>query len=86
MKNLEINGEKIKVETTIDAVGLYCPTPIILLTKALDGLKSHQVVEVLADDTGFQKDVGTWCMQTNNRLLSVSKNEENIFVAYVEKT
>jgi len=49
-------------------------------------LNSNQVVEVLADDPGFEEDVTTWCKETNNELLSLTKNEEDIFVAYVEKT
>jgi TusA-related sulfurtransferase len=42
-------------------------------------------VEVLADDSGFGEDVAHWCKETQNKLLSLTKNEEDIFVAYVEK-
>jgi TusA-related sulfurtransferase len=85
MKELEINGRTIKVATSVDAVGLYCPMPIIMLSKELGKLQSKLVVEILADDEPFQKDVADWCAQTHNRLLSISKTEEDIFIAYVEK-
>ncbi len=85
MKEVEINERKIKVASTIDAVGLLCPIPIVKLKLGLEDLNSNQVVEVLADDPGFEEDVITWCKETNNELLSLTKNEEDIFVAYVEK-
>jgi TusA-related sulfurtransferase len=85
MKRLEINGRTIKVAATVDAVGLYCPMPIIMLSKELGKLNSKQVVEILADDEPFQIDVADWCTQTHNRLLSISKTEEDIFIAYVER-
>ena len=85
MKRFEINGRTIKVATTVDAVGLYCPMPIIILSKELGKLDSKQVVEILADDEPFQIDVADWCAQTHNRLLSISKTEKDIFIAYVER-
>ena len=85
MKEIEINGRKIKVAAMIDAVGLYCPMPIVHLKLELENLNSNQVAEVLADDPGFENDIITWCKETNNELLFLTKNEEDIFVAYVGK-
>jgi TusA-related sulfurtransferase len=86
MKEVEINERKIKIASTVDAVGLFCPMPIVHLTIGLENVKSNQIVEVLADDPGFEKDIKHWCQETNNRLLGLIKNDEDIFVAYVEKT
>ena len=85
MREVEIEERKVKVASTLDAVGLFCPMPIAHLQLELEGLNSNQVVEVLADDSGFGKDVVHWCKETQNKLLSLTKNEEDIFVAYVEK-
>ncbi len=85
MKEVEIDERKIEVASTVDAVGLFCPMPIAHLQLELESLNSNQVVEVLADDSGFGQDVVHWCKETQNNLLSLSKNEEDIFVAYVEK-
>lgn len=85
MKEVDINGRKIKVASAIDAVGLYCPMPIVHLKLELENLNSNQVAEVLADDPGFGNDIITWCKETNNELLLLTKNEEDIFVAYVER-
>jgi TusA-related sulfurtransferase len=85
MKEVEIEDQKIAVASTLDAVGLFCPMPIAHLQLELEGLDSNQVVEVLADDSGFGEDVVHWCKETQNKLLSLTKNEEDIFVAYVKK-
>ena len=85
MKEVAIDEQKIEVASTIDAVGLFCPMPIAHLQLELEGLTTNQVVEVLADDSGFGEDVVHWCKETQNKLLSLTKNEEEIFVAYVEK-
>jgi len=84
-KEVEINGKKINVASMIDVVGLFCPMPIVHLKLELERLNSNQVAEVLADDPGFENDIITWCKETNNELLLLTKNEEDIFVAYVKK-
>ena len=85
MKEVEIAGQKIQISSTVDAVGLFCPMPIAHLQRELEAVESCQVVEILADDSGFGEDLVNWCKETGHRLLSLEKNEENIFVAYVER-
>ena len=85
MKEVRIEDQKIDVASTVDAVGLFCPMPIAHLQLELEGLDPNQVVEVLADDSGFGEDVVHWCKETNNELVSLTRNEEEIFIAYVKK-
>ncbi len=85
MKEIEIDGKKIRIAATIDAVGLFCPLPIVKLKLALEALGPGQAVEVSADDPGFEEDVISWCKDTQNKLLSLTKNQDDIFTAYVEK-
>ena len=85
MEIREVGGENITIAASIDAVGLYCPMPIILLKKELDNVKSNQVIEILADDSSFHNDLISWCKLTNHKVLSVTKDEEDIFFAYVRK-
>ena len=85
MKKRETNGRETTVVSTVDAVGLFCPMPIVHLSLALEDLSSNQVVEILADDAGFEDDVAHWCAETKNPLLLLKKTEDNIFVAYVKK-
>ncbi len=86
MKEVDVGGRKVTVTSTVDAVGLFCPIPIVKLKLELAKLASNQVVEVLADDSGFAEDVVNWCKETANKLLDITKKDQNIYVAYVEKT
>lgn len=85
MKEAEINGEKIRVVSTLDAVGLFCPMPAVKLKLEIEKIGANQVVELLADDPGVLEDLPAWCKETNNKLLSIGKNTDDIFVAYVQK-
>jgi TusA-related sulfurtransferase len=85
MKEVQIKNRKIEIVSTIDAAGLYCPMPIVHLKRELEKLKSNQVVEILADDPSFEKDITSWCQASSNKLLWVSRNQDDIYVAYVEK-
>jgi len=85
MKEVEINGKNFKIVSTVDAVGLFCPMPVVKLKIEIEKVALNQVVELLADDEGVLEDLPAWCRETNNKLLSINKNPEGIFVAYVEK-
>ena len=85
MKDIELNGKIFKVVSTVDAVGLFCPLPVVKLKIEMEKIGPREVVELLADDPGVQEDLPVWCRETGNRLLSIKKNEEDIFAAYVEK-
>jgi len=85
MKEIILNGHKISIETTVDAVGLFCPIPVVRLKKELDKVQPKCVVELLSDDPGVLEDIPAWRHETSNKLLSLQKNEEGIFIAYVMK-
>ena len=85
MEEKEAGGKGIQVVLRMDAVGLFCPIPIVKLKQALDKLKSKEVIEILADDPGFPDDVRAWCRETRNPLLALTQNEEGAYLAYVEK-
>lgn len=71
---------------TVDTVGLFCPMPVVKLKLELENVKAGEVVKLLADDPGVEEDLKAWCNETNNKLLSLEKNAEDIYIAYVEKT
>lgn len=85
MKEVQIDDKKIKVASTVDAVGLFCPLPVVKLKLELERRQLNEVVELLADDPGVLDDLPAWCRETQNALLSIKKGEEDIYVAYVKK-
>ncbi len=53
----------------LDVRGLNCPLPIIKARKAINALKTGQVLRVLATDPGSVKDFEAFASQTGNELL-----------------
>jgi NADPH-dependent 2,4-dienoyl-CoA reductase/sulfur reductase-like enzyme/peroxiredoxin family protein/TusA-related sulfurtransferase/rhodanese-related sulfurtransferase len=68
----------------LNCSGLQCPGPIMKVFETIKGLNDGDVVEVIASDPGFTRDIAAWCKQTGNTLLSTSKSG-NEYVASVQK-
>ena len=54
----------------LDARNLNCPLPILRTKKAIAGLRTGEVLEVLATDPGSVKDLDAFCNQTGHQMLS----------------
>lgn len=59
---------------TLDARGLNCPLPILRAKKAIAGLGSGEILEIIATDPGSVKDFEAFCNQTGNELLDTSES------------
>ena len=68
----------------LDVRGLNCPLPILRAKKALAGLKTGEVLRVLATDPGSVKDFQAFAKQTGNQLLSHDEADK-IFTFLMKK-
>jgi tRNA 2-thiouridine synthesizing protein A len=75
---------QVQIDKELDAKGLSCPLPILKTKKALNELRSGQVLKVLATDPGSVKDMQAFSRQTGNALLSTVE-EDNAFVFLMRK-
>ena len=57
---------------TIDALGLKCPIPIIMLAERIGQVPIGQTVAVLADDPAARSDLPSWCVMKAQELLAVA--------------
>ncbi|MCK5309013.1 MAG: sulfurtransferase TusA family protein, partial [Thermoplasmata archaeon] len=64
----------------VNACGVPCPGPIMKLAKKLKEMESGQVLQIIASDVGFSKDVPGWCTKTGNELLAMT-SEKGIYTA-----
>ena len=64
-------------EVVIDANGLACPQPIILLSQRISEVAVGESLTLLADDPAAVFDVPAWCRMRQQVLLS---NENSTFV------
>ncbi len=74
-----------KVDMTVDYKGLFCPMPIVRISKDIKGIEVGQVLEMLATDPGSKADMAAWVKQTGQELLD-AKEEGGLFKFYVRRT
>ncbi|MGB3906180.1 MAG: sulfurtransferase TusA family protein [Anaerolineae bacterium] len=75
---------EFKVEKTVDYKGLFCPMPIVKVSKDIKDIEVGQVLEMLADDPGSKPDMQAWSKQTGNELLDMQE-EGGVFKFYVRR-
>ncbi|MGL4450265.1 MAG: CoA-disulfide reductase [Sarcina sp.] len=73
MINKEDNVNVIKV----DACGLQCPGPIRRVFEEIEKIDDGDILDVLASDPGFKKDIKSWCESTGNKLISSEFSKEH---------
>ncbi len=68
-------------EREVDARGLNCPLPILRTKKALNEMKTGEMLRVIATDPASQRDFQAFARQTGNALVDQSvANGEYIFL------
>ncbi len=78
-KNLTIEGKQVPASTvSVDACGLQCPGPIVMVYKTLQTMNDGDILEIKASDPGFMKDIRNWSDKTGNTLLDVHKENHTI--------
>lgn len=68
----------------LNCSGLQCPGPIMKVFEATKSMKDGEVLEVLASDPGFIRDIEAWCRRTGNTLVSTGRREKD-YTALVKK-
>lgn len=58
---------------TLDCIGLFCPMPVVKTKLELETMNSGEVLEILADDPGFEKDLPAWCEMSGEKFLELKK-------------
>ncbi len=61
----------IKADEVLDCKGLSCPMPLLKTKKAIQKLKSGQILEVLGTDPGTKTDLPAWCQKAGHEFLGV---------------
>ncbi len=61
-----MHGEKL-----VDARGTSCPGPILAAKKGMADVKVGEIMEVLATDSGTQKDLPAWAKKLGHEYLGL---------------
>jgi len=60
---------------TLDARGLFCPEPVMLLHKVVDELEAGGEVQVWATDPSTQRDIPKFCQFLGHELLEQGEQD-----------
>ena len=61
--------DNYEIKKQLDATGLTCPEPVMLLHKIMREITNGDCVEVIATDPSTQRDIPKFCQFLNHRLL-----------------
>ena len=76
---------EINIAQTVDCKGLSCPMPMMKVAKAMKGLKSSDVLEMIGTDPGTKSDLPKWCVKTGNNLLEETELDGGVFRFLIQK-
>jgi len=70
-------GNKIKPNSELDCVGLYCPEPVFRTRQELDKLDVGQVLKVVADDPAAEEDIPRLVKRLEQQLVEMRKENDH---------
>ncbi len=81
-----INGENETpiADKTLDATGLLCPEPVMLLHNLVGDTASGAVIEVIATDPSTVRDIPKFCSFLGHELLQ-QKQKGQKYYYYIRK-
>lgn len=65
----EMTDNNHEIRKQLDATGLTCPEPVMLLHKIMREISAGECVEVIATDPSTQRDIPKFCQFLNHALL-----------------
>jgi tRNA 2-thiouridine synthesizing protein A len=65
------------VDHVLDATGLYCPEPVMLLHNRVRDMAVGELLEVLATDPSTQRDIPKFCLFLGHELLAEEADDGN---------
>ncbi|EAR61698.1 sulfurtransferase TusA [Neptuniibacter caesariensis] len=74
----------IKVDHILDAQGLYCPEPVMMLHNRVRDMQAGEVLKVVATDPSTQRDIPKFCTFLGHELVE-QHVEAEIFMYFIRK-
>ncbi len=74
----------IQADAELDARGLYCPEPVMLLHTKVRELGAGEVLKVSATDPSTQRDIPKFCIFLEHQLLE-SSEQDGTYTYFIRK-
>lgn len=75
----------LQVNRTLACEGLACPMPVVRTKKAMEELRTGEVLEVRATDKGSVADLRSWSKRTGHQYIGL-KEENGVFRHFIRKS
>lgn len=69
----ELERAAASASRVVDALGTFCPEPLIRTQDAARDMVSGETLLLLADDAGVELDIPAWCMSHRHEYLGLLK-------------
>lgn len=66
----------MKPDAQLDARGLYCPEPVMMLHNKISDVEAGQLIEVLATDPSTERDIPKFCNFLGHELVGQEQRDE----------
>lgn len=74
----------LKIDKTLDASGLLCPEPVMMLHNTMRETAVGELVEVIATDPSTLRDIPKFCLFLGHELIEQQQTEKN-YTFYIRK-
>ena len=62
--------------TELDATGLYCPEPVMLLHNRIRDIAAGKLIQLVATDPSTTRDIPKFCIYLEHELISNTRDGE----------
>ena len=74
----------IQADAELDASGLFCPEPVMMLHSKVRELAAGDVLKVIATDPSTQRDIPRFCLFLEHQLLE-SNEQDGTYMYWIRK-
>lgn len=68
-------NDALEINAYLDACGLFCPEPVMMLHNKIRDMAQGQILELEATDPSTTRDVPKFCMFLGHELLQKSESD-----------
>lgn len=61
----------------LDALGLFCPEPVMLLHSKMREMRAGEILRVVASDPSTQRDIPKFCTFLEHELISMREEQQH---------
>lgn len=79
MKTDQINSQSLEADAILDASGLFCPEPVMMLHNIVRDVESGQTIKVIATDPSTTRDIPKFCLFLGHELITQTESDNSYF-------